>query len=304
MIIVRIKGGLGNQLFQYATARSLSIKLDIPLKLDISSYPDNYRRQYRLKHYNIKEEFASTQEIKASKLFQKGRRFLNRSLPFHSYITISKKLYQLTEIPVYVYNKLEFNDNFFDLTDNVYLDGYWQSEKYFLQIEEVIREEYTLKDELGEDNISILKEIKSPNSVSVHIRNYDLEQIESIHCMLPVAYYNESISEISKIVDDPVFYVFSDNIDRIKDSLQTNLSVHYINSNKNKPHLDLFLMSNCQHNIIANSTFSWWGAWLNQNPEKIVYSPIRWFKKNSRIDTRDLIPEKWIKIDYDNANKI
>jgi hypothetical protein len=214
------------------------------------------------------------------------------------YTRFSNALYKLTEIPVYFYTeKLGFNENFFDLPDTLYLDGYWQSEKFFLDIKDIIREEYTLKDELGDENISILHDIKSTNSVSVHIRNYYLDQIESVHCMLPLDYYNECILEISKIVDDPVFYVFSDDIERTKDSLHTSLPVHYIDLNKGNPHLDLFLMSNCQHNIIANSTFSWWGAWLNQNLEKKVYTPRTWFKKNSGVETRDLVPEEWIKID-------
>lgn len=306
MIIVRLKGGLGNQLFQYAAARSLSIRLETELKLDISNYAsDPYSRKYSLTHFNIQENFATQSEIEWYTKLERERRYISKRISTPLYISLNKMLTRLTGIPLYYYEKSHaFNKEFFSLPSDVYLDGYWQTEKYFLDIKELIENEFTLKEQPDKRNASVLAEIIAVNSVSVHIRR--TETIirsrgggPSLMASCPLNYFENCAKTISKYVRDPVFFVFSDDINWVKNNLTLDYPTHYVDHNDaEKDYMDLFLMSHCKHNIMPASTFSWWGAWLNSNHNKIVLTPKYWYKRAARaINYSDLILQSWTKID-------
>ncbi len=276
MIIVKLVEGLGNQLFQYALGRHISHKNKLPFKLDVSHYLDINSRKYGLHKFNIKEEFASLNEIKKIKNHSENSSYLYLEKPFN------------------------FHPEILNIKESAYLEGYWQSEKYFKEIGEIILHDFTLKESLDNQNKQFAEKIKNTNSISLHIRRGDYvskPDTNKIHGTCSLDYYKKSIDLITKNFKNPHFFVFSDDYKWVKSNLlvehDTTFAEH---NNDDKNYIDLTLMSMCKHNIIANSSFSWWGAWLNQNPNKIVCSPKNWFKTNE-INTIDLIPDDWNKVE-------
>lgn len=290
MIITRLFGGLGNQMFQYAIGRALAEKNKADLKMDLSGYENQIGvtpRQYELSIFKIKEDFSNYKENKNIKgkefkgLFKKVLNKLHIKLGGSGYI-IEKH-----------YN---FDKDVLNLGDNVYLEGYWQTEKYFLDIANIIRSEFSLKDEFDHLNQEMLDKIDGYNSVSVHIRRGDYisnQNANSYHGICSLDYYRKAISLIASKSSNPVFFVFSDDLEWCKENLKIEWPIIFVDGNKN--YEDLMMMSQCKHNIIANSSFSWWGAWLNANSDKIVVAPQQWVADKS-VNTIDIIPESWLKI--------
>jgi len=288
MIITKLIGGLGNQMFQYATGRLLAYKNKAVLKLDLSAYDNQSgitQRQYELSPFNVQQNFSNQIDNKIicgpEKKGLLGKIF--RKLP--------DSFYKSNYIKEKGHN---FNSSILDLNNNVYLDGYWQSEKYFSDISDIIRSEFTLKNNSLDP--SLLQEIINKNSVSLHIRRGDYvfnPVTNRFHGVCTLDYYKRAIDFIEERFEDLTFYIFSDDLNWCKENLKINHPTFFVEGNKN--YEDLILMSHCKYNIIANSSFSWWGAWLNNNPGKIVIAPEQWFADKS-VDTDDLIPESWIKI--------
>ncbi|PKM92335.1 MAG: alpha-1,2-fucosyltransferase [Euryarchaeota archaeon HGW-Euryarchaeota-1] len=294
MIITKLIGGLGNQMFQYAIARSLSVIKQTDFKMDISGFelikPPYTPRRYELNNFNIIENFADSKEI---------QRFNGKKA--HLSIFLGKIFPILQNYTYHYYGEKQFNYNpdVFKLKGNIYLDGYWQTEKYFKNIEDVIRRDFTVKTEPDEKNKDLLNKIKNCNGVAVHVRRGDYAEVpltSSIHGICGLDYYKKSVDLIAEKADKPHFFVFSDDMEWTKENLKIDFPVTYLSHNRpDKGHEDLRLMSNCRHFIIANSSFSWWGAWLSNNPDKIVLAPERWFKKEG-MDTNDLIPDGWMRV--------
>jgi len=279
MIITRLLGGIGNQMFQYAAGRRLAYIHKTRLRLDISEFSHYKLREFSLDCFNINAEIVSINKI--SKLWFKLFPFKRRPA-------------------VYYFEKhTQFDPHVLDLPDNTYLSGYWQSEKYFLDIEEIIKREFTPKNLPDKYNMYLLKNINKAESVSIHIRRGDYvsnPQTSAYHGLCSLEYYQKAIQIIRKMVKSPQVFIFSDDIAWAKKNLAIDSPIFYVEHNRGeKDYEDLRLMSACKHNIIANSSFSWWGAWLNKNKNKIVISPRKWFGDPS-INTDDLIPPTWIRI--------
>ncbi|MFC1711411.1 alpha-1,2-fucosyltransferase [Patescibacteria group bacterium] len=273
MIIVRVSGGLGNQMFQYALGRRLAHFHQSALKLDVSIFKTYKLHDYCLKHLNIIENIASLEEIVRLKkkrwIFRLGKQFVKQRF-FH------------------------FDPKILDLPDNVYLKGYWQSERYFKDIEGIIRKDFSFKKRPDKNNKNILKKILKSNSVSIHVRRGDFVVKGCGTC--GISYYKKAINLIKNKVAGPVFFVFSDDPDWCKVNLNINKNMTFVDFNsRDKNYEDLRLISSCKYNIICNSTFSWWGAWLNKNKNKIVIAPKKWFN-NLTIDTSDAVPKTWLQI--------
>jgi len=288
MIIVKLIGGLGNQMFQYALGRSLSLKNKEDFKLDITGFEEYKLHSYSLGHFNINEHFATDSEIR---LFKKYQRKPGRKWFLRNRIMTDQDKYATDELFYFQERILSLND--------IYLDGYWQSEKYFKKYEEIIRQDFTLKREPGGTDVKIAKKILNSNSISVHIRRGDyvsvLKNINIFGTFGP-EYYKDAENIISKKIPDPHFFVFSDDSEWVKKNIIFKNKTTYVDHNDaTKNYADLWLMSLCKHHIIPNSSFGWWGAWLDRNPSKIVIAPKQWFKKPS-INTKDVIPESWIAI--------
>ncbi len=280
MIIIKIIGGLGNQMFQYALGRALSIKNNVEFKMDLSGFESYKLHDYSLKHFNITENIATFKEIKSIKNKKLLQLFYR-----HSSQIIEKYFY--------------YDSAILKVIDKVYLDGYWQSEKYFNDISEVIRKDFTVKHQQAGRNKEIAELIEDSNSVSLHIRRGDYVSnkiTNTVHGLCNLDYYNRAIIYIAEKFSNLHFFVFSDDPIWTKKYISVKENITYVDHNKaDKNYEDLRLMSQCKHHIIANSSFSWWGAWLNQNPDKIVIAPRKWFNEDS-IDTKDLIPESWIRL--------
>lgn len=292
MIITKLIGGLGNQMFQYAAGRRLAHALGVELKLDISWFAAQDLRTYSLGAFNIQENLAILEEITALTVPKRGiiERALNRILhrppkPAPTYIREKKKFH--------------FDPDILNLPDGVYLHGSWQNEKYFADISGIIRREFIVKiPQAGKDK-ELAELMASCESVSLHIRRGDYvsnAHTNQIHGICDLDYYLRSVEHLTQILNNPHFFIFSDEPERARENLKLPYPITLVDHNDaDKNYEDLRLMSQCKHNIIANSTFSWWGAWLNHNSEKTVLAPKGWLKGDD-YNPRDLIPDKWIKI--------
>ncbi len=288
MIIVKISDGLGNQLFQYAFGRKLALLRNISIKLDLSWFKTNNAREYKLRQFNIVENFASDKELKKIKKYQKknGKKYF-----LHNYFNSDSSIYIKQK-------QFPFDIDMLNAKKYAYLDGYWQTPKYFNGIENILREEFTLKDEPSIQYKQIDSQIKASSSISLHVRRSDyltLKRISEIFGTCPPNYYHKAIQEMAKNNKNPTFFIFSDDIGWVRENIQINYPTVFVSNGKLKDYEELILMSKCEHNIIANSTFSWWGAWLNNNPNKVVIAPKKWFKETSK-SAKDLIPESWMKL--------
>jgi len=293
MIIVKLIGGLGNQLFQYSVGRCLAERHQTVLKIDTSGFETYKLRQCSLSPFKIKTMIASLDEINA--LTFKKKPFVYKLVT--NFFNPSPK-----PLPSHIHEKdFHYNADVLTLPDNIYLDGYWQSEKYFIDIEQIIRKELSVKTPQRSKNRELAEEIKSCQSVSLHIRRGDYvsnEKTNQIHGTCSLAYYDRAIEKIRTALSKPHFFVFSDDPEWVHKNLKLDyLTTIVDHNNADSNYEDLRLMSQCKHNIIANSSFSWWGAWLNSNPDKIVVAPQRWFADEVKnMETADLVPVKWIRI--------
>ncbi len=291
MIIVRIRGGLGNQLFQYAAGKRLSMDRDVPLKLDVTGYGNQpgaeTARKFGLENFNITSEIATADEVLKMKypfgIFSKGWRF------------IKQKIFKQFNIG--------FNPKILKAPNDYFLDGYFKNEEYFKSIESTIRKEFSLAKPLEQKGQNASANITtSPLPVSLHIRRGDYAKDPSTaayHGVLPLEYYQQAISLLTEKIGTYQLFIFSDDIDWAKENLKlessTQIPMTFVSCPEIADYEELFLMSLCKHNIIANSSFSWWAAWLNQNPDKIIIAPKRWLAKTGN-DYYNEIPSSWIKI--------
>ena len=279
MIIVQLVGGLGNQLFQYVAARRLAHVHNTVLKLDISAFEKYTLHAYHLNYFNIIENIATANEIETIK----G----NNDIACNCLGRVIRE------------QSFNFDPGILYLPDNVYLQGYWQSEKYFADIKHIIIKEFTVKYALDARNKEIADSINNCSSVSLHIRRGDYASnphTNSVHGICSLEYYQRCIAEMVEAVSEPHFFVFSDDPEWVMENIKLEYPMTLIDHNgPERDYEDLRLMSMCKHNITANSTFSWWAAWLNPNPKKMIFVPERWFQ-NEKTDTSDLIPDNWQKV--------
>jgi hypothetical protein len=268
MITVKLNGGLGNQMFQYAFGRSLAVQKKTNLLLDISNFDRDTKRSFLLHQYNIKAEAFKPNLINK----------------------ITRKL-KLTKIIGETTYKPE------NIKENVLYDGYWQNEIYFKNLRPLLLNELSLKTETSSETKSWLSKIKKCESVSVHVRRGDYmeEKHKKLFGVLEKDYYVNAINRMKKVIANPSFFLFSDDVNWCKENLSDITRLYYVSGNKIKITEELFLMSECNHNIIANSSFSWWGAWLNQSPNKIVITPKNWFVDKTKEPT-NIVPSEWEQI--------
>ena len=280
MIITKIKGGLGNQLFQYATGRAVASHHKLPLKLDLTWFETNkLHNGYRLDQLAIQAEIATENEIIKLKgenniLFSALRK-----------VGLFKRKSYFKEKRSSYFDGGVFKNKF------LYLNGYWQNELYFSNIRKLLLGELSPINSMNNLGYAYLENIEKSNSVSLHVRRGDYLNSKNIG-VLGVDYYTKAIDYIRQNVENPTFYIFSDDLEWCKDSLGFLDNCIYVDRTQTEIE-DLKLMSFCRHNIIANSSFSWWGAWLNQNPNKTVVAPKGWIINDP--DSSNVIPSDWVK---------
>lgn len=294
MIIVKLSGGLGNQMFQYAAAKALSVSNNLELKLDISHFDkvisNETLRYYRLDIFpNIKESVAAKQEINKL-VHQFDFDFFNRV-----YKNFNKRIFNFNKV-----YKIEHDLSYSAITlkgsKSAYLDGYWQTEQYFSTERFVVQECFSLDYLNHHETLQpFLEMIKSEQTVSIHVRRGDYVSnplTKAYHGTADINYYKRAITKITETAPGNfVFFIFSDDIAWCKKNLIIPCKHFYISTGID--YHDLYLMSKCKHNIIANSSFSWWAAWLNKNSDKIIIGPKKWFANQL---SNNIVPANWLTV--------
>lgn len=287
---------MGNQMFQYALGRSLSIKRGVPLGLDLTFLLDrtpipnftNFTfRNYALDVFNIEANIATKKDIPF--LYRKHNLGI-----FMRYIDYFRRKFVST--PGKEKQDCHFDPAILELGTNAYLEGWWQSYKYFESVSDIIRKDFTLKNKLP-INIENLKEgIEKENSLCIHVRRGDYVG-NSHHEVVNKEYYDKGIEIIKSLTNIDKIYVFSDDIKWCEENLKFPYPTMFVGKEyigeKDEGHM--ILMKSCKNFIIPNSSFSWWGAWLSDYKDKVVIVPKQWFRDAS-INSDDLIPNGWIRI--------
>lgn len=273
MIVVKLLGGLGNQMFQYAAGKALATLHNTSLKLDTSFLQKNAGGAYTQRHYELdvfklQASLATQAEVEQFPVNAgPAGRWLQRYFP-----SGFKRVYAAERSGVYF-------RNFTKLPATTYLDGFWQNENYFKDIRKTLLDDFQLVGTVPEPVEQVLQKINSVNSIAMHVRRGDYvtnPSAAAFHGTCSVQYYQEALRKIASQTGPVEVFVFSDDVEWCRTNLKTDFPLHLVSHNE-KACWDLFLMSRCHHNVIANSSFSWWGAWLNTHPNKQVIAPEYWF---------------------------
>lgn len=294
MVIVQITGGLGNQLFMYAAGRRLALHHNTPLKLDVSPFESYKMRGYMLDRFHIAQDFATPGEIAALKSAHAAQQDTGAMRRLFARFLRAEKpaLFQAGDELAGTYLP-----EMLDTRRDVYLQGYWQSERYFKPAEQVIRGDLRHKADATGANRAMADHIGSVDAVSLHIRRGDYASnpnLNAILGLLPMDYYHRAVERIAAKLPSAHFFVFSDDPQWAHDNLRIAHPATFVSHNgPDAPHEDLRLMSLCGHHITANSSLSWWGAWLCGHTAKTVIAPERWFRKTPMPD---IAPSGWIRL--------
>lgn len=297
MIVVKLQGGLGNQMFQYALGRALQRRNGGELALDLTLLLDRFPRSkvvfrdYDLDIFGIQPRLTLLSQ-------------LSRCLPIPLlYLRGGSALTRLQDwagFQRYVRGTVEFREEVLEARGNVYLDGHWQSPKYFASSEEILRREFQVKAALSPAGERLAAQIASSDSICVNVRRGDYVTLQAsmdIHGFVGKEYYERGVERIAPSLKKPHIFVTSDDVDWCRENLRFNYPTtvlgHEYQGYKFGEYLTL--MSRCKHFLIPNSTFAWWAAWLSPSPDKIVVCPRDWFR-DSKFDSSDLIPSTWIRI--------
>ncbi|MBO4683439.1 MAG: alpha-1,2-fucosyltransferase [Alphaproteobacteria bacterium] len=269
MKTLRLMGGLGNQMFQYA----FGVLLGADVCYDTSWF-DKCRnnknitpREYELDFWNINPRLTNKPKT--------------RILGFI-------KVKKIIEHPANIYNP-----ELLKIKSGV-IQGYFQVAKYYGPVRAQLLQDFTPRNNPNAANKKILDLIHTTNSVSLHIRRGDYVKLQQVHGLCDLDYYKRGIEYIANKIRKPHFFIFSDDTEWVLENLKIDFPYTVVDINHGRDSAwDMYLMMQCKHNIIANSSFSWWGAWLNQNPAKIVIAPLRWFADGTATD---IVPQEWQRI--------
>ncbi|AUG54567.1 alpha-1,2-fucosyltransferase [Thalassospira marina] len=282
-VVVGLSGGLGNQMFQYAAGRSLALKLNVPLELDISWFKGCLDRNYALDMFNVsatlREHKSSLPDFLQNFETRMSRRYARRRMG----------------VPIYREPHFHFDPNFETIENPVFLEGYWQSERYFRKYAETIHADLRLRKPIPEACQNVMNDVRSSNAICVHVRRGDYvnnPEAARTHGVCSLDYYRRAVSTLCYGLENPQCFVFSDDPKWVHENIVLPCCTTVVDFNdSNNVHWDLALMAACKHFVIANSSLSWWGAWLGNARDKRVIAPMIWFKDDK--DTKDLIPATW-----------
>lgn len=287
MIAFKAQGGLGNQLFQYAAARRLAMRNQCPLIVDHHWFdhplPGETPRPLELTRYPVNMRVATPSELFRWTLMRsRWGRHLKPLLPLN---LVREQGYGV-------------NTNVLSAPANSYLVGFWQSEAYFADIREQLLTELVPLEPPGAEDRAIIELMQQGESVSVHVRRGDyvsLASASAYHGLCSLDYYRKALAYMAERLRAPTLFVFSDDPEWTRANLRSPYPTHYVAHNPPESAFqDLRLMSMCRHHILANSSFSWWGAWLSSNSDQIVIAPEQWYAADR--PTPDLIPSRWIRM--------
>ena len=299
MITMQLQGRLGNQMFQYAMGRALALRRGTALTLDTNECGHSSLGCFRLPL--IKAPLARIpEEVYLCRLHRYRYRRLRPYLWLHrqwSLIMRATGVYGPGPM-LFRERALSFDPQMRDLPDGSYVAGYWQSERYFAEAADTIRSDFVLREPPSPDNRCWLDFIRAQDcAVSVHVRRDDY-LLSDLHGVCSPAYYREAARLVEQRTGaKSVFFVFSDEPDWAREHLRLGHETYVLDHNdtKDRPHEDLRLMAACDHHVIANSSFSWWGAWLDSSPDKIVVGPEPWLRSREHEPT-GILPEGWLRV--------
>ncbi|MCY4309434.1 MAG: alpha-1,2-fucosyltransferase [Rhodobacteraceae bacterium] len=280
MIVTRLEGRLGNQMFQYAAGRALALRLGVYLGLD-DRYCTSHLNQFNIQVENIPQSLLPRSRFR--KLLWKLR------------------LHKLPEVKERIGGG-GWKPQFEKLTDNIYLWGYWQSERFFQNCKDVIRSDFEFTTQPQGENLEIYQEIQETEScISLHVRRGDyLDPKFRSYGICSQEYYEQAIRRIAEHCDaTPRVFVFSDDPEWVTDHFKLSFEMRVMTHNSADQAIeDLRLMTVCKHHVIANSSFSWWGGWLGQNTNKIVIAPSPWFDAYEKTFTsEDIYCRGWMRLE-------
>ncbi len=294
MIIVKLQGGLGNQLFQYATGRALAEWHGSSLAFDLRAFRNNANnggitpRAFELGAFGIKPVQPTLLDELA---------LGTRSIPYKG--RVQKMVRKWRNITEYREQDTVYDPFLTEKTSaNTYLVGYFQSEHYFKNIENSLRQELSFTNGGG---VSVDDLPSDCDLVSLHVRRGDYVSnlhTNRVHGLCSLEYYQKSAAYVANRTEKVHFIVFSDDQPWVKRYLELSYPVTFLEGNQGQDsYKDMRLMSLCQHHIVANSSFSWWGAWLNPSPNKIVVAPDRWLaRERDASESADRIPAGWVRM--------
>ena len=274
MKIIRLMGGLGNQMFQYAFGLAMggNVRYDTSWFDKTHQNPNVAQREYELDFWNINPQLTNKTKI---------------------WGIIKRK--RIIENPYNIYNPELLK------IKNGVVEGYFQVAAYYEPIRERLLHDFVPRQRLNTKNREVLDLMHRTNSISLHVRRGDYVKLQNIYGVCDLDYYKHAIAVIANNTSNPYFFMFSDDIEWTTNNLAVDFPHMVVDINHGHDSAwDMWLMANCKHNIIANSSFSWWGAWLNQNPGKIVISPAQWFANGTPTD---IIPDDWARIQNENFSK-
>jgi hypothetical protein len=285
-VIVHLLGGLGNQMFQYAAARAVAARCNAPLVLDASWLGDGAQRPFALQPFRIKAEILQSSPLNLG--IQRLARRLNRRFG-------TRRL----GAPVCREKSFRYDDRLQSCRAPVYLYGYFQSEKYFADCRDLIFEDFQISAPPRPAAQKLLDRIGTSDAVCLHIRRGDYvtdPSINAFHGTCPLDYYHRGLEAVASHLCQPECFVFSDDPVWVRDNLKLDVPMTIVDIHgPDEAHEDLRLMAACHSYVIANSSLSWWGAWLGRRAGKRVVAPRQWFRTTSK-DTRDLIPDEWVRL--------
>jgi hypothetical protein len=286
MITIKLIGGLGNQMFQYCYGRKISLLKKEKLALDTTFLNSRLKRKnftlrnYELDVFNIEAKVTTLSNLS---IFINDYLFLIQMFKNKISFFLNKDSVLDEHI-----HKTNLEKKVLSNRTNTYISGLFDQEKHARSIDTIIRRDFSLKKPLNENNNMVLEKIKGTNSVSLHIRRGDLVHLG--YTISESEYYLRAVNYVNDMIPEPFYYIFSDDPVWVKNNLRLGNASYIVSINfKEDSHLDMYLMSQCKHNIIANSTFSWWGAWLNENQNKIVIAP-----KAYSDEHPGMMPKEWI----------
>lgn len=290
MIVMRIHGGLGNQMFQYALGCRLAADRGCIFKMDIRSFEKDKLRHFALDCFQIDAPVATADDIHQ---FGGGLNWHPRLRRLWTRLAgPSKRIIQE--------RRFGFDPTVLGVPGNAYLYGYWQTEKYFLPASAAVRKVFQPRKPLSERSQRLADEMAFPGTLSIHVRRGDYVASavnEAFHNVCDPAWYKRALAEVSSRTDITRAYVFSDDIEWARSNLDLAVPCEFVPASPRELDFeDMVLMSCCQHHIIANSSFSWWGAWLSDKTPSVVVAPARWFGPVGPTDTQDICPDQWIKV--------
>ena len=290
MVITKLQGGLGNQMFQYATGFALSLRRRTGLFVDVAAFEDDSLRDYALDQFGISTGIATARDV--DRLLRRAnierRSRIQRLMQSVGLMSAARFIRRYEPY---------FCAEVLSAPKHCYLEGYWQNERYFSDCRGIIREVFSRPTGFSSESQSLLDQVRSTLSASVHIRRGDYAnnpKTRAFHGLCSAEYYQRASEMLRERVGKCHFFVFSDEPEWAQQHFRVSCPTTVVTRRALADAEDMYLMSQCQHHVIANSTFSWWGAWLSTHDSKCVIAPKKWF--SSQNEDPGLIPNGWIRV--------